>query len=214
MRRLPLVWIDTRLPASTTGSLKSRRSTWGLAKTRCPAAGELFTKKAWASALIGAATSRAHARTTAMAPHRFNSATRKSPVTAATLEQGQRLLIDEVRRHLSQVNHPDGASTVDKNASRKPEGNPVRVGDLAVRIESCGELRPHLAEKAPHRRQRPTPRLVVGRPVTLPLAWSGIEERRPTRPAAQCLQPERGSASRGATPRRHQPGRSPSGSRM
>ena len=44
--RPPLVWIDTRLPARTTGSLKSSWSTWGLIKTRCPAAGELLTKKA------------------------------------------------------------------------------------------------------------------------------------------------------------------------
>src|SRR5260370_23775945 len=101
---------------------------------------------------MGAATSRAHARTTGLAPHRVNRVARNPPVTAVTLEQGQRLPIDEVRRHLSQVDGPDRPIAIDKDAGGKPEGDPVRVGDLAVRIERYGELRPYLPEKALHRR--------------------------------------------------------------
>src|SRR3989442_1655097 len=66
---------------------------------------------------------------------------------------------------------------------------------------------------ASHRIQRPMPGLVIGPPLTSPLARTGTEERRPTGRARRCLQLARGAASRAAPRPHHRPDPSPSDSR-
>src|SRR5437899_12250813 len=107
MTRPSLVWIATWLPARTTGWVNRSWSAGGLASTRWPAAGELADRKVWASAWIGAAISKPSASASGTKRQGLNRTARMAAVTAVTLKQRQRLLVDEVRRHLSQMDDPD-----------------------------------------------------------------------------------------------------------